>query len=84
MSKQETVTLVIAGMTCDHCVMATRKALAAVPGVADVVVTLDPPRAVVTRDPAKAGADRLEAAVREAGYAVSAASAGLVKSPGSD
>jgi copper ion binding protein len=72
MAEQGTVTLVITGMTCGHCVMATKKALASVPGVADVAVTLDPPRAVVTFDPAKAGADRLAAAVREAGYEVSA------------
>ncbi len=43
--------------------------LASVPGVSGVAVTLDPPRAVVTCDPAKAHAGRLEAAVREAGYA---------------
>ena len=73
MAEQRTVTLVITGMTCGHCVAATRKALAAVPGVANVVVTLDPPRAVVTFDPAKAGPDRLAAAVGEAGYAASAA-----------
>jgi copper chaperone CopZ len=53
--------------------MATRKALAAVPGVAHVAATLDPQRAVVTFDPAEAGPDGLAAAVREAGYAASAA-----------
>lgn len=73
MGEQRTVTLVITGMTCAHCVMATKKALAAVPGVANVVVTLDPPRAVVTFDAAKAGPDRLAAAVGEAGYAASEA-----------
>lgn len=72
MSEQRTVTLVITGMTCGHCVAATRKGLAAVPGVSDVAVTLDPPRAVVTYDPAKADVRRLEAAVAEAGYAASA------------
>ncbi len=76
MAEQKTVTLVITGMTCNHCVMATRKSLASVPGVSDVTVALDPPRAVVTYDPAKAGVDRLAAAVREAGYAASAAPGG--------
>ena len=76
MAEQKTVTLVIRGMTCNHCATATRKSLASVPGVAGVDVTLDPPRAVVTYDPAKAGADRLAAAVREAGYAASVASGG--------
>ena len=73
MAEQKTVTLVIHGMTCNHCVMATKKSLASVPGVAAVAVTLDPPRAVVTFDPAKAGADRLAAAVKEAGYAAAVA-----------
>lgn len=76
MAEQKTVTLVITGMTCNHCVMATKKSLASVAGVADVAVTLEPPRAVVTYDPAIAGVDRLEAAVRAAGYAASAASGG--------
>ncbi len=76
MTERKTVTLVVTGMTCGHCVMATRKGLAAVPGVSDVAVTLDPPRAVVTFDPAKAGVERLEAAVRDAGYAASAAPGG--------
>ncbi len=67
--KTTSVTLVIVGMTCGHCVMATRKGLGAVPGVSEVAVTLDPPRAVVTYDPAKTGVGMLEAAVRDAGYA---------------
>ncbi len=69
MAERRTVTLAITGMTCGHCVAATKKSLASVPGVSDVAVTLDPPRAVVTYDPAKADAARLAAAVREAGYA---------------
>jgi len=76
MADQRTATLVITGMTCNHCVMATKKSLASVPGVADVAVTLDPPRAVVTYDPAKTSVDRLAAAVREAGYAATAAAGG--------
>lgn len=76
MAERKTVTLVITGMTCSHCVMATRKSLASVPGVADVSVTLDPPRAVVAYDPEKAGVDRLAAAVRDAGYAASEAPGG--------
>ncbi len=74
MAERRTVTLVITGMTCGHCVMATRTSLASVPGVSDVAVTLDPPRAVVTYDPAKTGVERLEAAVGDAGYAAKAAS----------
>ena len=76
MADLRTITLSITGMTCGHCVMATKKGLASVPGVADVTVTLDPQRAVVTYDLAKAGVDRLAAAVKEAGYAVSAGPGG--------
>ncbi len=68
MAEPRTIALAVNGMTCGHCVMAVKKGLSAVPGVSDVVVTLDPPRAVVVYDPAKADAERLEAAVREAGY----------------
>ncbi len=73
MTEQRKAMLVITGMSCGHCVTATRKSLASVPGVSDVAVTLDPPRAVVTYDPAKTDLTRLEAAVKEAGYAASAA-----------
>ncbi len=73
MTEQRKAMLVITGMSCGHCVKATRKSLASVPGVSDVAVTLDPPRAVVTYDPAKTDLTRLEAAVKEAGYAASAA-----------
>ncbi len=73
MAEKKTVTLVVTGMSCHHCVTATRKSLASVPGVSDVAVTLDPPRAVVTYDPATTGVERLEAAVRDAGYAAKAA-----------
>ena len=59
------LTFQIKGMTCGHCVMAARKGLEAVPGVSEVAVTLDPPRAVVTYDPAKTGVGMLEAAVRD-------------------
>jgi len=37
------VALAITGMTCGHCVAAVKKALAAVPGVEAVEVTLSPP-----------------------------------------
>ncbi len=73
MAERKTVTLVVAGMSCGHCVKATRQSLASVPGVSDVAVTLVPPRAVVTYDPAATDVERLEAAVRDAGYSAKAA-----------
>ena len=53
-------------MTCKHCVAAVAKALAAVPGVEEVVeVSLDPGRATVRGSAAE---DALIQAVEDAGY----------------
>lgn len=61
-----TITLAIEGMTCDHCVAAVRKALAAVGGVDEVVsVELTPGRAIVK---GSAATPALIAAVNAAGY----------------
>ncbi len=61
----DTIELAITGMTCNHCVARTAKALEAVPGVEQAEVTLEPGGAVVT---GSANADALIAAVKEAGY----------------
>lgn len=61
------IKLKIEGMTCGHCVMAVKQALAAVPGVeGQVDVTLKPGQAVVAGSPSP---DALIAAVAEEGYA---------------
>ena len=44
-----TISLDIQGMSCNHCVMRVQKALAAVPGVENAQVTLQPARARVWR-----------------------------------
>jgi copper chaperone CopZ len=62
------VTLAITGMTCGHCVAAVKKALAAIPGVEAVEVTLSPPRAVVACDPTRATLEMLTKATAEEGY----------------
>jgi mercuric ion binding protein len=62
------VTLAITGMTCGHCVAAVRKAIAAVPGVEAVDVTLSPPRAVVACDPSRTTVEMLSKATAEEGY----------------
>jgi copper chaperone CopZ len=62
------VALAISGMTCGHCVAAVRKALAAVPGVVEVGVTLSPPRAVVSCDPSRTTLEMLTKATAEEGY----------------
>jgi copper chaperone len=60
--------LTIDGMSCNGCVGSVTRALKAVPGVADVAVTLAPPRARVTFDPTKTGRDAFAAALDDAGY----------------
>ena len=62
------VALAITGMTCGHCVAAVKKALADVPGVVEVVVTLSPARAVVSCDPSRTTVEMLTKATGEAGY----------------
>ena len=62
------VTLAITGMTCGHCVAAVKKALAAVPGVEAVEVTLSPPRALVACDPARTTVEMLTKATEGEGY----------------
>ena len=64
----ETMELNINGMMCGHCVAHVEKALKAVPGVTEVVVSLDTNSATVTGDTL----DRaiLEQAVVDAGYEI--------------
>jgi mercuric ion binding protein len=65
---KERVALAITGMTCAHCVAAVKKALAAVPGVMEVEVTLSPPRAVVSCDLSRTTVEMLTKATAEEGY----------------
>jgi copper chaperone CopZ len=66
--KREDVVLAITGMTCGHCVAAVKRALAAVPGVEAVEVTLSPPRAVVACDLSRTTVEKLMKATAEEGY----------------
>ena len=68
----ETITMKVDGMTCGGCVASVTRVLKAVPGVADVEVTLQPGAAKVTFDPARTGAPALRTAVEDAGYDVPA------------
>lgn len=61
-----TITLAIDGMTCNHCVAAVHKALAAVEGVDEVVEVQLKPGAAIVRGSASAQA--LIDAVHNAGY----------------
>ena len=63
-------TLNVSGMTCGHCVMHVKKALAEVPGVAGVEVDLESGVAKIT---GSADTETLIAAVEDAGYDAKAA-----------
>jgi copper ion binding protein len=65
-----TKTLKVQGMTCNHCVMRVAKALKAIPGVQDAKVDLQKAEAIVSYEEAKVSAEKLSAAVVEAGYKV--------------
>jgi copper chaperone len=62
-----TITLKVDGMTCQGCVQNVTNLLKGVEGVTGVAVTLEPGRAVVDTDGSVA-AERLVAAVTDAGY----------------
>jgi copper chaperone len=63
-------TLKVDGMTCGGCVNAVTKALKAVDGVRDIVVTLEPGEARIEFDERATSLEQLNAAVQEAGYQV--------------
>src|SRR4051812_20413444 len=65
-----TVTIPIAGMTCNHCVGTVRKALESVPGVSSASVDLGEAKAEVTLADDAAEESRLREAVESAGYRV--------------
>ena len=66
----ETVTLNVQGMSCGGCVASVTRVLKATPGVQSASVQLEPGRADVTYDPARASVDDLRRAIEDAGYAV--------------
>lgn len=66
------VELLVGGMTCASCVRRVEKGLLAVPGVTSATVNLVTEKATVVHDPSAAPVGRLEQAVRDAGYEVSA------------
>jgi copper chaperone len=65
-----TIQLSVTGMTCGGCVNSVKKVLAAMPGVQNVDVTLDPGIANVEYDPAQIAPAALVQAVIDAGYGV--------------
>jgi Cu+-exporting ATPase len=65
-----TVELPIAGMTCDHCVAAVRRALESVPGVRSATVDLAAGKARVELESELTDKSQLRAAVEKEGYSV--------------
>ncbi|GAB4244830.1 MAG: hypothetical protein OHK0028_23000 [Deltaproteobacteria bacterium] len=62
------VTLSVRNMTCSTCAVTVKKSLTRVEGVKDAKVTLRPPQAAVTYDPAKVRVERLIEATSKAGF----------------
>ncbi len=67
-AEPETFQVAVSGMTCMNCVGHVDRALAKLPGVIEVQVTLDPGRAIVRFDPQRIDGARLKQEIREAGY----------------
>jgi copper chaperone len=61
-------TIKIGGMSCQHCIMAVKKAVTAVAGVSDAEIAIGSAR--ITFDEKKTSRAALEAAVIKAGYKV--------------
>ena len=64
----ETVRISVEGMTCAGCVNSVTRVLSALPGVAQVDVSLTKARAKVTYDPAQTGVEAMKQAIARAGY----------------
>ena len=58
----------VPGMTCQHCVMAIKKALTAVPGVKVADVDLEAKKVSVSFDPSKVELGSLIEAIEKVGY----------------
>ena len=64
----ESTVIKISGMTCQGCVKSVTRVLAAVPGVADLEVSLDRGEARFKYDPSMSGQAEFRRAVEDAGF----------------
>jgi len=62
------INITIDGMSCQHCVMAVKKALGGVPGILESTVQIG--RAVVTYDENRVKKEDIEARIEDAGYKI--------------
>ena len=60
--------IAIEGMSCQHCVMAVKKALGGVPGILENIVQVD--NVSVKYDDSKIKKEDIEATIEKAGYTV--------------
>ena len=67
---EQTVTIPVYGMSCEHCVKAATSALSAVKGVKDVKVSLEDKNARVVYNDESISLEELESAIIEEGYKV--------------
>ena len=58
----------IEGMTCQGCADTIRAAVAKIPGVQSVDVSLETKKAAVVADPTQVPSQKIEAAIADAGY----------------
>jgi copper chaperone len=71
MNEIQTITLKIAGMTCQGCARSVSRVLRGVKGVASAEVALESAEAMIAFNPEQVTPAQLKAAVYEAGYEVS-------------
>lgn len=64
----ETATIKVQGMSCQHCVQTLTQALTQAPGVSRAQVTLTPPEANVTFDPAAIALPQLLGVIKKTGF----------------
>ena len=64
----EKIDIGVGGMSCQGCVKNVTAVLQALPGVAEVKVTLETGTARIAYDPATVGAEQFRAAVENAGF----------------
>ncbi len=66
----ENLTLIVEGMSCQHCVAAVTHAVSALPGVENVAVDLAAKSVSVRHDPTQADVARIKAGIEDQGYDV--------------
>ncbi|MGH2436845.1 MAG: heavy-metal-associated domain-containing protein, partial [bacterium] len=65
-----TIEVPIRGMDCADCSLHVQRAIAALPGVDSVAVSLATEKAIIRHDPNRVGMDAIRKAVRGSGYEV--------------